>query len=176
MGMLALVGMPGSGKSTIGRSLARRLGQPFVDTDRLVESRIGCPIRDFFATEGEASFRAIESAVLAEVLDGPPAVVATGGGIVLAEANRRLLRERATVLYLRVAIDELMRRVAHDTQRPLLQVADPRERLRQLLAERDPLYRAVAHFTLDDARPTVGRMVRKAIMQLELNGHIGRPA
>ena len=171
--MLTLVGMPGSGKSTVGRALARRLGRRFVDTDRLIESRIGCPIRDFFAAEGEDRFRGVESAVLAEVLgDGTPTVVATGGGIVLAEGNRRLLRDKSIVLYLRVPVEELCRRVANDTQRPLLQGSDPRERLRQLLADREPLYRAVAHFTLDDARPTVGRMVRKAIMQLELSGHL----
>ena len=138
--------MPGSGKSTVGRQLARRLGLPFFDSDHLIEQRLGCSIREYFAREGEAAFRDVEEQVLADLARGASAVVATGGGAVLREANRSNLRAAGRVIYLRSSPEELHRRLRHDTQRPLLQVADPLARLRTLYAERDPLYRDAAHF------------------------------
>ena len=166
----SLVGMPGSGKSTVGRHLARRLGLPFFDSDHLIEQRLGCSIRDYFAREGEAAFRDVEQEVLASLARGPSAVVATGGGAVLREANRRCLREAGQVIYLRSTPEELYRRVKHDTARPLLQVADPLARLRAMHAERDPLYREAAHFHVDTGRPTVPTLVNMIVMQLELAG------
>ncbi len=150
--------MPGSGKSTVGRQLARRLGLPFVDSDHLIEQRLGCSIREYFARAGEAAFRDLEQQVLAELADGPTAVVATGGGAVLREANREKLREAGRVIYLRSSPEELHRRLRHDTQRPLLQVADPLAKLRELYAQRDPLYRDAAHFLVETGRPTVPRL------------------
>ncbi|HZN47134.1 MAG TPA: shikimate kinase [Ramlibacter sp.] len=168
--ILFLVGMPGSGKSTVGRHIARRLALPFVDSDHVIEQRLGCSIREYFAREGEDAFRDIEQQVLAELAQGADAVVATGGGAVLREANRRALRDGGKVIYLRSAPEELYRRLRHDTQRPLLQVEDPLARLRSMHAERDPLYRETAHFQIETGRPTVPTLVNMVVMQLELAG------
>src|SRR5690242_7263721 len=127
--------MPGSGKTTVGRQLARRLRLPFFDSDHVIEERLGCPIRDYFAREGEAAFRDLEQQVIAQLAQGPDAVIATGGGAVLREANREALRSAGHVVYLRSSPEELHRRLRHDTTRPLLQVADPLARLRELYAQ-----------------------------------------
>jgi shikimate kinase len=162
--------MPGSGKSTVGRQLSRRLGLPFFDSDHLLEQRLGCSIRESFAEAGEDAFRDVEQQVLAELAQGPAAVVATGGGAVLREANRQALRAGGKVVYLRSTPEELYRRLRHDTQRPLLQVADPLAKLRTLYAERDPLYRETAHFQIETGRPSVPTLVNMVVMQLELAG------
>jgi len=167
--------MPGSGKSTVGRHIARRLALPFVDSDHVIEQRLGCSIREYFAREGEDAFRDIEQQVLAELAQGADAVVATGGGAVLREANRRALRDGGKVIYLRSAPEELYRRLRHDTQRPLLQVEDPLARLRSMHAERDPLYRETAHFQIETGRPTVPTLVNMVVMQLELAGLLPPP-
>jgi len=168
-----LVGMPGSGKSTVGRQLARRLGLPFFDSDHLIEQRLGCSIREYFAREGEAAFRDVEEQVLAELArGGSAAVVATGGGAVLREANRQNLRQGGQVVYLRSSPEDLYRRLRNDTQRPLLQVADPLGKLRTLHTERDPLYRETAHFQIDTGRPSVPTLVNMIVMQLELAGQL----
>jgi shikimate kinase len=168
--ILSLVGMPGSGKSTVGRQLGRRLGLPFFDSDHQIEQRLGCSIREYFAREGEASFRDVEEQVIAGLAQGADAVVATGGGTVLREANRLALRQAGRVIYLRSSADELYRRLRHDTHRPLLQVDDPLDKLRTLYAERDPLYRDAAHFHIETGRPSVPTLVNMIVMQLELAG------
>jgi shikimate kinase len=168
--ILSLVGMPGSGKSTVGRHLSRRLALPFFDSDHLIEQRLGCSIREYFAREGEAAFRDVEEQVLRELAQGPSAVVATGGGAVLRSGTREALRQGGKVIYLRSSPEDLYRRLRHDTQRPLLQVADPMARLRALHAERDPLYRETAHFQIDTGRPSVPTLVNMIVMQLELAG------
>jgi shikimate kinase len=162
--------MPGSGKSTVGRQLSRRLGLPFFDSDHLLEQRLGCSIREYFAEAGEDAFREREQEVITELAQGVDAVVATGGGAVLREANRRALRAAGHVIYLRSSPEELYRRLRHDTQRPLLQVADPLGKLRTLYAERDPLYRETAHFQIETGRPSVPTLVNMIVMQLELAG------
>ncbi|GAB3657304.1 shikimate kinase [Ramlibacter alkalitolerans] len=167
---ITLVGMPGSGKTTVGRQLARRLMLPFFDSDHVIEERLGCSIRDYFAHQGEAAFRDLEQQVLAELANGPEAVLATGGGAVLREANRACLRAAGPVLYLRSSPEELYRRLRHDTSRPLLQVADPLAKLRELYEQRDPLYQQAAHFRIETGRPTVPRLVNMILMQLELDG------
>ncbi|WP_374591168.1 shikimate kinase [Aquabacterium sp.] len=167
---IALVGLPGGGKSTAGRQLARRIGFDLVDSDAVIEKRIGCSIRSFFEREGEDRFRDIEEAVIAELVTQPRIVLATGGGAVLREANRRALHERTTVVYLRSTPDELFRRLRHDTQRPLLQVADPLAKLKELYRVRDPLYRQTAHFVVETGRPSVTSLVNMIVMQLELAG------
>jgi shikimate kinase len=161
--------MPGSGKSTVGRQLARRLSLPFTDSDHAIEQRIGCSIREFFEREGESAFRDIEEQVIADLCtrDG---VIATGGGAVLREANRERLRSAAQVIYLRSSPEDVFRRVRHDKGRPLLQVADPLGRLRELHSERDPFYRQTAHFTIDTGRVSIPTLVSRAIAQLELAG------
>ena len=167
--MIVLVGMPGSGKSSAGRQVARRFGLPFIDSDHLIESDIGMPIKDYFAQQGEEAFRDLETATLRRIAEDPrQCVLSTGGGSVLRPENRALLREKGTVLYLRASPDEIYRRLRHDTKRPLLQVADPLGRLKDLYQERDPLYREVAHFVIETRRPTVNALVNMVQMQLEL--------
>jgi shikimate kinase len=168
--ILSLIGLPGSGKSTVGRNLARRLALPFVDSDHVIEQRLGCPIRQYFEREGEAAFRDVEEAVIDELSLAQTGILATGGGAVLREANRRHLRERGLVVYLKSSPDELFRRLRHDRNRPLLQVADPLARLRDLYAIRDPLYRETAHFSIETGRPSVATLVNMIVMQLELAG------
>ncbi|MEP6907017.1 MAG: shikimate kinase [Pseudoxanthomonas sp.] len=167
---VVLVGLPGSGKSTVGRQLARRLNLPFSDSDHVIEQRIGCSIRDFFSREGEQAFRDVEESVVAELARECEGVVATGGGAVLREANRAKLRSAGQVIYLRSSPEEIHRRVRHDRNRPLLQVDDPLGRLRDLYRERDPLYRETAHFTIETGRPSVQTLVNMILMQLELGG------
>ena len=162
--------MPGSGKSTVGRQLARRLDWPFADTDVEIERRLGCSIRSYFEQHGEPAFRDVEQAVLADLVELPMRVLATGGGIVVREPNRALLAARTQVVYLRSTPEELYRRLRHDTHRPLLRVADPVRRLRDLYHERDPLYRATAQFVIETGRPTVRMLVGMILMQLELAG------
>jgi len=162
--------MPGGGKSTVGRHLAKQLGWPFVDSDAEIEKRLGTSIRAFFDSHGENAFRDIEQEVIASIAVGPTCVLATGGGAVLREANREALRTAGTVLYLRSTPEELFRRLKHDTQRPLLQVKDPLKRLRELHQERDPLYRQTAHFVIETGRPSVPTLVNMILMQLELAG------
>jgi shikimate kinase len=167
---IALVGMPGSGKSTVGRHLARQLGLAFADTDHEIERRIGGSIRDYFEAEGEAAFRDLEQQVVAELSTRQGGVLATGGGAVLREANRDALRAHGTVLYLRSTPEDLFRRLRHDMHRPLLQVGDPLKRLRDLFRERDPLYRRCAHYVIETGRPSVPTLVNMVLMQLELAG------
>ena len=167
---IALVGLPGSGKSTVGRQLARRLAIPFFDSDHVIEQRLGCSIREFFEREGEERFRDIEQEELDRLTLGDACVLSTGGGSVLREANRQHLRDRTRVVYLRSTPEEVFRRVRHDRNRPLLQVADPMQRLRDLHAVRDPLYRETAHFVIETGRPSVATLVNMILMQLELGG------
>ena len=162
--------MPGSGKSTVGRQLARHLALDFVDSDAVVEQQLGMPIRDWFALHGEESFRDAEQAVIDELTQRPGTVLATGGGAVLRPSNRHALHARCHVFYLRASPDELFRRLRHDTQRPLLQVSDPMKRLRELYRDRDPLYRRTAHFVVEAARPSVQGLTSMVLMQLELAG------
>ena len=169
---IALIGMPGGGKSTVGRQLARLLNAQFVDSDNEIERRIGCSIRAFFERDGEAAFREVEHTVLTELTGRRGTVLATGGGVVLREANRLSLHEHTHVVYLRSTPEELFRRLRHDTRRPLLQVADPLRKLRQLYAERDPFYRQTAHFIIETGRPSVATLVNMILMQLELAGVI----
>ena len=168
--MIGLVGLPGSGKTTVGRQLARRLGLPFTDSDQVIEQRLGCSIRAFFEREGEDSFRDVEQAVIDELTQQAYGVLSTGGGTVLRQANRQHLHERSFVIYLRSGADALFRRLRHDGNRPLLQVADPLTRLRDLYAQRDPLYRETAHFVIETGRPSVPMLVNLISAQLELAG------
>jgi len=167
---IALVGLPGSGKSTIGRQLARRLGLVSLDTDHVIEQRIGCSIREYFEREGEASFRDIEQAVIDDVTQSHNGILSTGGGSVLRLANRVHLHSRCHVVYLRSSPEEIFRRLRHDMQRPLLQVEDPLSRLRDLYAIRDPLYLETAHFVVETGRPSVANLLNMVVMQLELAG------
>ena len=164
--------MPGSGKSTVGKQLARQLGCSFVDSDHEIERQIGMPIKSYFDRHGEVAFRDLEQAVIAELAGRADCVLATGGGAVIRPDNRRNLAAGGPVIYLRSTPEELFRRLRHDTQRPLLQVADPLRKLRDLFRERDPLYRETAQFVIETGRPTVPTLVNMILMQLELAGLI----
>lgn len=167
---VSLIGLPGSGKSTVGRQLARRIGIAFVDSDYLIEGRLGCSIREYFEREGEERFRDVESAILDEITKDGACVLSTGGGAVLRPENRSVLHDRGHVIYLRSSPEEVFRRLRHDRNRPLLQVADPLQRLRDLYAVRDPLYRETAHFVIETGRPSVATLVNMIVMQLDLAG------
>lgn len=173
--MIALIGLPGSGKSTVGRQLSRRLALPFFDSDHVIEQQLGCSIREFFEREGEEQFRNVEECVIDELTRQQQCVLSTGGGVILRAANRQHLHERGRVVYLNSSPDELFRRLRHDQNRPLLQVADPLSRLRDLHALRDPLYRETAHFVIETGRPSVATLVNMIVMQLELAGVVALP-
>lgn len=169
---IALVGLPGSGKSTIGRYLAKRWSMPFVDVDVAIEEHIGCTIRDFFAKEGEPRFRDVEQEVLAALLARPEkTVVATGGGAVLKAENRQELTEHAQVVYLSASPHEIAKRLQRDTQRPLLQVDNPLQRLLDLHAIRDPLYKDVADFVVAGSGLSAAQVAQRVAMQIELGQH-----
>ena len=171
---LALVGLPGSGKSTIGRQVARQGGWVFVDADHAIEERLGCSIKDYFAEHGEAAFREVEAQVLRTLLQAPqPTVIATGGGAVLKPENRVTLREGCTVFYLHAAPEDIARRLRGDTVRPLLQGVDALQRLQALQKVRGPLYREVAHYVLDTQRNNPTQVARKICMQVDLAGLSG---
>jgi shikimate kinase/3-dehydroquinate synthase len=162
-----LIGLMGSGKTTVGRALAKRLNLRFVDSDAEIESRTGASIPLIFEIEGEASFRQREADVIADLTARQGIVLATGGGAVLDPRSRRALRERGTVIYLRAGVDSILQRTSHDRNRPLLQTADPRRRLEELSTQREPFYREVAHLTIDTGRPNVQWLVQSILSQLD---------
>jgi shikimate kinase len=159
-GNLFLVGLPGAGKSTLGRQLARRLRLRFVDADLELEQRLGVSIPTIFEIEGESGFRDREEATLVELTQLTGVVLSTGGGVVLRPGNRARLKENGTVIYLHADPATLWERVRHSRNRPLLQATDPRARLAILYAERDTLYREVANHVIESDRDEVLRFAR----------------
>ncbi len=151
----------GAGKTSVGRLLAKRLGKAFYDSDQVIESRTGVKIPIIFDVEGETGFRHRERAVIDEIsgLDG--IILATGGGAVLNEHNRECLRSRGTVVYLRASVQDLWNRTRQDKNRPLLQTTDPLARLAELHAQRDPIYRELAHVTMDTGRQSLRALVER---------------
>jgi shikimate kinase len=154
---ICLVGMMGCGKSTVGRRIATLLGRDFIDADRELEARCGVPIPTIFELEGEEGFRRRESQLIEELSHRPGIVLATGGGAVTVAANRECLRTRCFVIYLQAGPGELWHRLRNDRLRPLLQTADPRGRINDLVAARDPLYRETAHRVVRTGRHPVER-------------------
>jgi len=159
-GNLFLVGLPGAGKSTLGRQLARRLNKRFIDADAELEQRLGVSIPTIFEIEGEAGFRDREEATLAELTQFTEIVLSTGGGVVLRPGNRARLKENGTVIYLHADPAILWERVRHSRSRPLLQTTDPRNRLATIYEEGDALYREVADHVVDSDRDEVLRFAR----------------
>lgn len=166
-GNIFLVGPMGSGKSTIGKQLARKLRLKFYDADREIEQRTGVSISWIFEMEGESGFREREEKMIEELTSLQNVVVATGGGAVLAEYNRRHLASRGTVIYLAATVEQLYRRTAKDKTRPLLQTADRKQKIKQLITQRDPLYREVANIVLPTGEHSIQRTVSSAIKHLE---------
>jgi len=162
-----LVGMMGAGKTTAGRLMARRLKREFLDTDLEIERRCGVKVPVIFEFEGEAGFRQREAAVIAELTAREDVVLATGGGAVLDEANRRHLAARGTVVYLHAPPPALYERVRQDRNRPLLASADPQARLQELYAVRDPLYREIADIVVDTGRQSVQNLARQLLARLK---------
>lgn len=159
-GNLFLVGLPGAGKSTLGRQLARRLHKRFVDADVELEHRLGVSIPTIFEIEGEEGFRDREEVTIAELTMLEDIVLSTGGGAVLRPANRMRLKENGTVIYLHAEPSTLWARIRQSRNRPLLQTADPMGRLAELYAQRDALYRETADHVVESERREVVRLAR----------------
>jgi shikimate kinase len=167
---LYLIGPMGSGKSAVGRQLARRLHLDFVDADAEIESRTGVDIAYIFEREGEQGFRARERDLLDELSRRRGLVVATGGGAVLDAETRRRLRERGCVVYLRASVDQQLARTRHGTHRPLLNNADPRGTLEHLMALRAPLYEEIAEIVSNTDGRKVTTVVEDVLRQYRARG------
>lgn len=161
-----LIGMMGAGKTTIGRQLARRLRKRFADSDHEIEARTGVKIPLIFEIEGEQGFRRREALVLQELTKEHGLVLATGGGAVLDVTNRHCLAQTGFVVYLRIAPELLWERTRHDKNRPLLQVADPKARIEELFAQRDPLYREIADIVMEGGRSAPSQVAKSLIEEI----------
>lgn len=175
---IILVGMMGAGKTTIGKALSTLLDKEFVDSDHEIQDRTGVKIPVIFEIEGEAGFRKRETEVLLDLVQKRDIVLATGGGAVLSEANREVLKQNGIVIYLRASVNDLYRRTRHDKNRPLLQTKNLLERLNELYAQRDAYYRDTAHLIIDSGKQGVRFLVQKLIHKLNTldldflhNGH-----
>lgn len=166
---IVLVGMMGAGKSTVGKALAKHLSWDFTDTDHLIEQQTGVSIPVIFEIEGEAGFRRRESTALAGFVGKERQVIATGGGIVLAEENRDVLKQIGSVVYLSASAAELYQRTRMDKNRPLLQGPNPRRKIEELLAARLPLYKECASVIIETGRQPVYQIVNKISVALKLD-------
>lgn len=164
---IVLIGMPGAGKTTVGKALARQLDLAFVDSDKELVARTGVPVTTIFEIEGEQGFRARESALLVELLAQSGLVLATGGGAILSAENRGVLRRGAIVVYLRASLDALWERTRRDSARPLLRTPDPRKTLSELLAAREPLYKETAHVIFDTGRQSANKLAQQIAASLK---------
>ncbi|MEO8331134.1 MAG: shikimate kinase [Gallionella sp.] len=166
-GNLILVGMMGSGKTTMGRTLAKHLGKVFVDSDEEIQKRTGVNIPHIFDVEGEPGFRLRETATLTDLVKRDNMVLATGGGTVLAEQNRTLLKQCGIVIYLRANVNDLWHRTRHDRNRPLLQTGDPYGKLKELHQQRDPLYQQVADIVIQSGKQSVHSLMLNLAGEIE---------
>lgn len=158
---IILIGPMGAGKTTIGRQIAKLLGFDFFDSDREIEERTGASIPLIFELEGEAGFRKREQDVIAELCNKNHIVLATGGGAILKKQNQKILKRSGTIVYLCAEIDDLLERTAKDKNRPLLQTDDPRTKLKNILIEREPIYRELADIILITNKMTVYAAVKE---------------
>ena len=163
---IILVGMMGAGKTTIGKSLANYLNKTFIDSDHEIQQRTGVKIPVIFEIEGEKGFRKREADMLQELLSIDNMVLATGGGIILNKENRKLLRQKGTIVYLRATVNDLWYRTRHDKNRPLLQTMDLQAKLAELYNHRDPIYREIAHIVVESGKQSVHQMVKLLAQQL----------
>ncbi len=166
---IILIGPMGSGKSTIGNIIARRLHRDFQDSDHFIEERTGVDIARIFDVEGEQGFRDRETNALNELLSENNQVIATGGGSVLRRENQQLLKQRGYIIFLDTSINQQMQRLRRDKKRPLLQTENPRERLESLLAERRPIYLDLADLAVKTDRRMARRLAADIINQLPEN-------
>ncbi|MFK8067378.1 MAG: shikimate kinase AroK [Gammaproteobacteria bacterium] len=162
-----LIGPMGSGKTTIGRQLARSMKKSFHDSDHEIEDHTGASISLIFDIEGEEGFRTREKAIIDELTQQDNIVLSTGGGVILDIENRKNLKDRGTVIYLHASLKKLFYRTSRDKKRPLLQTEDPREKLRQIVEERDPLYRQTADLIVETEGRTVPQVVSYIIRQVQ---------
>lgn len=166
-GNLILVGMMGSGKTTMGRALAKHLGKAFVDSDEEIQKRTGVTIPHIFDVEGEAGFRQRETAAIRDLVLRDDMVLATGGGAVLMEQNRALLQQNGIVVYLKASVHDLWQRTRHDRNRPLLQIADPHAKLMELFRQRDPLYLQVADIVIQSGKQGAHTLMLHLVDEIE---------
>ncbi len=170
---LYLVGMPGAGKTSVGRQLARRMQRTFIDADHEIEARTGVGIPLIFDIEGEQGFRDRESKVIAELAHESDLVVATGGGAVLRPQNRAALKQGGMVIYLHATPRLLFERTRLDPNRPLLQVADPMHKIEELFAQRDPLYREVADIVINSVGGSISHLVKQIAGAISKKANLG---
>lgn len=163
---IILIGLMGSGKTTVGKLLSRQFRWPFYDSDQEIVRKTGVSIPTIFEMEGEVGFRLREEQMIAELVQQSRIILATGGGVVLSEKNRQQLVQHGIVVYLRGTVDELWQRTRHDTNRPLLQVADPKACLAELHAQRDPLYREIADVLVETSRQPAHVLVEQLARHL----------
>jgi shikimate kinase len=161
-----LVGLMGAGKTSVGRLLARRLNKTFYDSDHEIERGTGVRIPLIFDIEGESGFRERESKLLADLVKQENIVLATGGGTVISEANRRALAAHGTVVYLRASAKDLWQRTRHDKNRPLLQTENPLAKLKELFKHRDPLFREFADIVIDTGSQSLTSLVHQLELKL----------
>jgi shikimate kinase len=165
---LVLVGPMGSGKTSVGKLLAKKLSLNFLDSDKELESRCGADIPWIFDIEGESGFRARETEILAELSTNSGILLATGGGAVTSEKNRQLIRGAGIVVYLSATADQIYQRVRHDFGRPLLQVDNPKVAIEDILKKREPLYREVADLVIPSSeRETASSMAVAVCAKIE---------
>lgn len=167
-GNLILVGMMGSGKTTVGRALSKHLGKAFVDSDEEIQNRTGVTIPHIFDIEGEAGFRQRETSALCDLVLRDNMVLATGGGAVLEEQNRAMLRQNGIVIYLRASVPDLWQRTRHDRNRPLLQTENPHAKLTELHRQRDPLYQQVADIVIQSGKQSAHALMLHLVDEIEM--------
>ena len=167
---LILIGFMGAGKTSTGRILAKQLNYRFVDTDNLIEQQNGMTIANIFDRKGEAFFRQQETAILKQLSGADNTVIATGGGIVLREENRLMLKELGSVIYLQTSAAEILKRIDGDTSRPLLNVADKYAEISKRLAEREPLYQAAANCITNTFTGQPEKSAERILQLLKLEG------
>ena len=164
-----LVGLMGSGKTTIGKIIAKKLNYKFIDSDALIEEKTGVKVPLIFEYEGEAGFRKRETRILSEIIKMNSIVLATGGGIILSKTNRKLLSKSSVVIYLNATIKELVKRLANDKNRPLIQNVDKEKKLKELIEQRGKLYESIADYIIQTKEKRASDIANEIILNLRTN-------